>query len=81
MCNCEEETKRRILEKYPNMTSIENNNEFLSLDTFRAVIANSYTVSRKYNTKSGKERTEKRVINRAHVYCPFCGECLEKVED
>lgn len=81
MCNCEDENKRKILEKYPNMTNIENDNEFISLDTFTPVITNSYTVSRKYNTKTGKERTEKKVINMVHKYCPFCGESFEKVED
>ena len=79
MCNCEEETKRMILERNPNMDEVINNNEFISIDTFTPFIANSYTARRKYTAKSGKERTENKNVNRRHKYCPFCGECFEEV--
>ncbi|WP_315168718.1 hypothetical protein [Metaclostridioides mangenotii] len=78
MCNCEEETKRTILEKYPHMDDVINDNELVSLDTFGPVYCNSYTARRKYLTKSGKERTENKKVNRSHKYCPFCGEKLEE---
>lgn len=77
MCNCEEETKKKILEKYPKMDEVVNDNEFISIDTFKPFTASRYTARRKYTTKSGKERTENQHINRAHRYCPFCGEKLD----
>lgn len=89
MCNCMENTRKRLEDDF------KNKEEFKDLTNFRVINENmamifeedntikstpyiAYIATGNYTTKTGKTRKKRIPLNVVFKYCPFCGEKIDE---
>lgn len=89
-CNCIKEVETKLLEKFKenykgdtcNNVSANFENQVLSLDTGNWALVNPFKVEYTFTKKNGDEsRTQYWKVNMGMLYCPFCGQKIEKEEE